>query len=201
MIRTLFVPLFVLALQAAFISVATAQGRDPLLLHREVVPLAEGPNTVDLLGQGRPGLVTKGFFNNYNAHSFEYITFYVTYADSESDRPRWDVVPFITDSRLDLGFSTHQGADCVLRDLRVLKQLAPPPTAVIVVQAERDMGASYADSQFVNFFLYEFRTNTAMTPGKPGIYFERTRAIRSRRAYCDVEDAFRNELGLGSGVR
>ena len=180
---------------------ATAQGRDPVLQHREVVPLAEGPNNVDLLGWARPGLVTKGLFNNHNAHSFDYIVFYVSYPDSESGHPRWDVVPFITDSRRDLGFSTHQGADCVLRDLRILKPLAPPPTAVVVVVAERDMGDSYADSQPVNFSIYQLRTNTTMLPGEPGIYFERTRVIRSGRAYCDVEEAFRKELGLGSGAR
>jgi len=200
-IRTRVTLVLALLVQTAYLPVAHAQAPDALLRHREVVKLAEGPNSVDLLGQGRPGLVTKGFFNNYNAHSFDYITFYVSYADSESGRPRWDLIPLITDSRRDLGFSTHQGADCVLRDLRILKQLAPPPTAVVVVVADRAMGESYADTQSVTFSLYELRTNVTMAPGEPGIYFERTRVIRSRKPYCDVEEAFRQELGLGPGAR
>jgi hypothetical protein len=149
MMRALVSLFFALSLQVALVSVGCAQVRDPVVQHREVVTLAEGPNS----------------------------------------------------ARRELAFSTHQGADCVLRSLRILKQLAPPPTAVVVVVGDRDTGDSYADRQPVTFSVYELRTNVTMAPGEPGIYFERTRVIRSREAYCDVEEAFRKELGLGSGAR
>jgi hypothetical protein len=198
MIRALASFCFSLAIGAAMPENGRAQAFDSLLRHREIVPLAEGPNSVDLLGWGRPGLVVMGFLNNYNAHNSHHLTFYVSYPDSEGGQIRWDVVPFVAGSHRELGFSTHQGADCVLRDLRILNQLAPPPTAAIVLVAERDIGESYADSQPVTFSIYEIRTNVAMAPGTPGIYFERTHVRRSRRQYCDVDEALRAELGLGS---
>jgi hypothetical protein len=69
-----------------------------------------------------------------------------------------------------------------------------------VLTAQRRMGESYADSQLVDFSLYQLRTSVTMAPGKPGIYFDKTGSLTSRRRYCDVEQAFKEEFGLGPGT-
>ena len=188
-------PIPVLAAACLRSPTASAQIADALRGRRPVA-LAEGPNTVDLLHDARPDLVLRGWVENFNAHGFHYITFYVQYPDSSSGATRWDLVPFLTsDQRLD-GFSTARGADCVLRDLRVLESTGQPHMPAVVVTAERDFGSAYTDSTRVVFSLYELRTNVTGAPGQPGIAFVHSESVTARGVYCDVNVAFAAELGI-----
>ena len=166
------------------------------LANAKVIHLPEGPSRVDILGSGRPGLVVRGHRENFNAHSFDYFTFYVTYPDSEGQLMRWDIVPFEVGEQFQPGFATSQGADCVLRDLRLLKPDRRFPTAMILITADRDAGASFAAEERVTFTLYEVQTNPTGLPGEPGIYFAPSDQFQPAQRYCDVEEAFRKELGL-----
>jgi hypothetical protein len=189
-----------LALIGTLPAIARAQAPTHDFNDWSVLPLTEGPHPVALLGPGYPGLVVRGYVNNFNAHSYHSFTFYLSYPDSEGGQIRWDLIPFVAGSEIHRDFVTAQGADCVLRDLRLLRPKMQPPTAMAVLTAQRRMGESYADSQLVDFSLYQLRTSVTMAPGTPGIYFEKTRSLTSRRRYCDVEQAFKEEFGLGPGT-
>jgi hypothetical protein len=191
-----FVPSCLLLAPLAVATPLVAQAPAWPIAGAKVIALPEGPTALDLLGSGRLGLVVRGYRNNYNAHSFHVLTFYVTYPDSESGAPHWDIVPFTTGADYQLTFSTTQGADCVLRDLRLLKPARSVPSAMILVVGERAFGESYAAAAPVTFSLYELATNTDMSPGEPGIYFARTASFQSRGTYCDVDEAFAKELGI-----
>ena len=165
-----------------------------------VVPLRSGRNAVDLLGTGKRGTIDVADRENYNAHGHHIAVFQV-HAPRDAGNPtsaiEWQVVPFFdgTGNASEEIFHTVEGADCMLRDLRVLR--GAPGKAVTVVVAEREIGRSYSDSAAVQFEYYALRTNSAGTVGYPSYYFARTRVVEAARPYCDVDDAFDRELHLG----
>ncbi len=175
--------------------IVAAQSFDSAFSRMEVLALNEGPNSLQLKGWAPPDMVMRAWRENYNAHGFYYYTFYVQHPDSEDGRTRWELVPFVIGNHFENGIATSQGADCVLRELRVLRpKQSPNPVTVLI--AEREMKGTYADTERVTFSVYELQMNTRGRPGEPGIAFYRVRTIPARRRYCDVEDAFVRELGI-----
>ncbi len=178
------------ALVLAGIATLIAQTRAPL-------PLKNGPNVVDVLGDGSPAQIMVARRDNGNAHGYSLFTAYVQ-APDEGDNKRWQVVPFEDAAAKNAGYreslSTQEGADCVLRDVRVIPQ---PKGGVEVVVATRDFGESYAASAAVSFDHYRVMHGDGI-PGEPTFYFKLSGSQKSRRKHCDVNEAFDQELGLGS---
>ena len=90
-------------------------------------------------------------------------------------------------------YRTFEGADCILEDLRVVRRRKGP---VEVILGTRELGASFADSAAVRFDYYKL--SRGGMPGESPFYFEHTRTVLAKRPYCDVNDAFQRELGLGT---
>lgn len=166
-----------------------------------VLPLHNGRNDVDLLGTHQPGEILVSRRGNGNAHGFSVVLFQVL-APAASDGTKeqaWQVIPFFggphdaeTGEEL---FRTVEGADCILRDLRVVRPARSAPVDVVI--GARDFGSSFADSAPVHFDFYELRANTESFG--PTYLFRYVRTVRAKRSYCDVDDAFNRELGLGTG--
>jgi hypothetical protein len=174
--------------------VGLAVGQNEPLGQMKIVRLRNGTNAVDLDGNRRADLVVVAWRENYNAHGYDLFTFYVQ--DSTVRERALNLVVF-TDS---LGaqtadaFRTDNGADCVVSDVRVLQPKAGPDLVVI---GTRDFGESYADSLPVTFTVYRLSISDEGVIGVPPFQFKAVRTLRSRARYCDVNDAFRAELGLG----
>ena len=66
-----------------------------------------------------------------------------------------------------------------------------------VVSGVRQFGETYGDVLLVMFFV-DRPVYDSMAAGWPPFYFQATRTIRSRGKYCEVNKAFKKELGLGS---
>jgi len=160
----------------------------------QMVRLTNGPNSVDLDGDGRADLVVRAWVENYNAHSYEILTFYIQ--KPRATETPLNLVPFADSSanRREV-FRTDRGADCTLADLRLLKPRAGP---AVVVIGRRDLGASYADSLPVSFTVYRLHVHHEGEPGSPPYLFVAERSFQGPKKYCDVNDAFRAELGLGT---
>jgi hypothetical protein len=160
-----------------------------------LLPLENGPNQLDLDGDGRADLVFVAWRENFNAHGFNQITFY----RSTAKTPAWQLVPFFKKDGTSAftSFQTYQGADCVLSDLRVLRPTKNPTRSVVAVLANRPLGNSFVDKRRVTFTVYVLTQNSEGIPGWPSFYFQAEDTITSKGAYCDVGDAFRSELGIG----
>jgi len=165
-----------------------------------VLPLHNGTNRIDLLGTGRPGEIIVSRRDNGNAHGFSVVLFEVlapSRSDVDGKHLLWQVIPFfggLHDSETgEEMFATFEGADCTLRDLRVVRTAKGRP--VEVVTATRDFGASFSDSATVRFDFYELGDNTE--PLGPTYLFRHVRTVHAKGTYCDVDDAFVRELGLG----
>jgi hypothetical protein len=158
-----------------------------------VVPLKNGSNQLDLDGDGRMDLVFVAWRDNANAHGFNHVTFY----RSDPGTPAWNLVPFFDKADLPAftAFETYQGADCVLRDLRVFRPRSKPASPVVIVVAERRFGESFISDEPVTFTVYRSTLNTAGIAGSPPFYFRATDTFTSKAPYCDVGEAFRAELG------
>jgi hypothetical protein len=165
-----------------------------------VVPLANGPNEVDLDGNGEKDLVFVGRYENYNAHSSSLFTFYMHYRDQYQPELRWNVVPFFDrkgGSRVDI--TTQEGADCILRDIRVLFSASEKNKPVTVIIGQREFGNSFADSASVKFIVYELLRGGL--PGFPPLYFQEKQTIKVKTKYCDINDAFAKELGITEYIK
>jgi hypothetical protein len=65
-----------------------------------------------------------------------------------------------------------------------------------LIVATREFGDSYVDERLVTFDRYALKHNTSDGVGRPPYYFEWVESSVSSRRYCDVGEAFKQELDL-----
>lgn len=187
------------AAQAAQTTAPAPSARD--FSHAQVIPITNGPNAIDIDGDGRNDLVFDAHRDNFNAHSFEHITFYLQVAPdtgktgaSAAKTSGWNVVPFFSkEGPQFVAFDTVEGADCWLRDMVLLRNLDGSVTMIV---ADRDMGTSYADKAHMNFSIYRVAYNKEGLAGSPPVYFQRTDHFQGKHLYCDADHAIAAELGV-----
>lgn len=161
----------------------------------QVVPLHNGMNTLSLTSAPLPAMAMLAHRENFNAHGFEVLTLYIQAPTGDGDPPRWQIVPVFDAKGERLTLSASGGADCVLRDFRLLP---PSPTRdATLILAERDMGKSFADAAPVQFRFFQLKKNTEAEIGRPVYYFELDHTRRAGKPYCDVGEALKSELGVG----
>jgi hypothetical protein len=164
----------------------------------KVVPVDNGINQLTLLGE--PAMAVRAWRENYNAHGFDVVSFYVR-DKATGEKAFWNIVPVFGQAakgelseRLEI--TVGGGADCVLHDFRLLR--SDDDKRVMLVVAQRDMGDSFADPAAVHFTWYDLSKNEDEAPGEPWLYFKQTRVTQATKPYCDVEEALDKELHLGS---
>lgn len=189
---------WLLMIAAAGVATAYAGNSPPIasLAKMQVMHLENGPNHLDFDGDGVPDLIFVARRENFNAHGFTLTTFYTdAKLDEDNDSRTWSVVPlFEKYGKENDSFSTFEGADCILRDMVILRASSKLP--VTLVTAERPLGRSFVDVQPVTFTVYRLRRNEDGVFGWPAIYFEESRRIQSAKPYCDVDTAMTRELGI-----
>lgn len=162
----------------------------------DVVKIGNGITQVDFTGEGARDLVISGRRENYNAHSFDVVSFYVPDQDDAGKSRQWDIVPIMTKGSEKEQVEVSGGADCVLHDFRLLA--GHGKEAAMLILADRDLGASFASAAKVTFTYYSLVRNLDGMPGFPSYAFEQSRVVSAKHAYCDVGEAFDQELGLGA---
>jgi carbapenem resistance CarG-like protein len=169
---------------------------DSSLAKMQVVQLSDGINHIDLNADGIPDVVVLAWRDNGNAHGFDVFTFYLAHSAHPPIMRAWLAVP-LSDSASNENefYRTTMGADCILSDIRLLRS-TKPKDPVQLVTADREFGETYVDSMPVTFTVYRFVTDTEHVPSAP-YYFQAVRTVRSHGKYCDVTEAFDQELGLG----
>lgn len=159
-----------------------------------IVEIRNGPNQVDIDADGRTDLVVVAYRENYNAHGFDYVTLY-RLTDEE---PAWQLVPFYDkdDKPAMTSFSTNDGADCRLRDLRLVRPAPVSSSPVAVIVAERAFGDSFITPGIVTFTVFRAVRNADHDIGAPAFYFRAAETFTSQVPYCDVGEAFEKDLGI-----
>jgi hypothetical protein len=150
-----------------------------------------GPNVVDLDGDGTPDLIVKARRENFDAHSSTHYAFY-----RKASAGAWEIVPIEVSPTepLQIDFSTSEGADCILRDVRLHRA---KDGRIELVVATREFGESYADTKPVTFAWFALAHNDEEVPGRPPFYFAKKDERVTATPYCDVEMAFEKELPAG----
>jgi len=160
-----------------------------------VVPIDNGVNKVTL--DGTEIIVLRAYRENYNAHSFDTVSFYS--GSLVDKKQQLGVVPIFNKrgSELELHeITVGGGADCNLNDFRLVKGGGGRPARLVV--AHRDMGDSYADAATVRFVVYEFTKSDDGDAGAPPLSFQEKSRSNSKQKFCDVNEAFDKELHLGA---
>ncbi|MBM4381930.1 MAG: hypothetical protein FJ091_01050 [Deltaproteobacteria bacterium] len=146
--------------------------------------LRRGVNALDLDGDGEGDAVIVAMHELGNAHSALVTSFVRVGANA-----RWEIVPLRWKrGGEELSLRAVNGADCQLRDLR----LVPSAKGFSLVVAERELGESYADARPVTFRWLE------LAPDEPSasLVWREVRSSATTASYCDVGEAFARELGL-----
>ncbi|HUK99813.1 MAG TPA: hypothetical protein VLX29_03050 [Nitrospirota bacterium] len=162
----------------------------------KVVTIGNGTNYVDFTGNGKPGLVVMGHRDNFNAHSFDVVSFYLFSDPKDGSLPVWNIIPVMKKEKEQLEVIVSGGADCILHDFRLLSDSGMTPAALIL--ADRELGSSYADLESVTFTYFYLEKNSEGIPGSPLFSFKQSRVVKSKAKYCDVGEAYQKELGIGT---
>lgn len=174
---------------ALTLAVTSASAMD--LGRYSVVKLHPGLNNLDRAFGGHPVSVVIGHRENFNAHSFDVVTFYLWDRDAAKGL---DIVGVWDKDKEALSLDVSGGADCLLHDFRLLwpKKGGGP----LLVVADRPLLTTYIDNAPVTFRFYTLKQNTAGAPG-PAYWFDLAETQTSEAVYCDVGIALSRELGLG----
>lgn len=186
---------------------AWAESSLPKFDPKDMVPLVHGPNWVDLDGDGHKDLVMKSRVTANGPHSFSIYTFHV-FAKARPFKPGEDKVELLEPQILwytvlfpDLSppwgndsVRIHQGADCILRDYRLLVSRTK---GTFLIEARRSVGESYSDPADVTFSTYQLEKGGAKALNE--FAFIKTTESKASKSYCSVVNAFKAELGLPGG--
>lgn len=214
-----YIPLLLLLLYSLSHLAPAIAGDEPSM----IIDLKEGINYIDFNNDGRKDMVVKAWRENNNAHGYYMYVFLINNPDAELKRKEmerhikevgpdnyldwerrntlatgqvieWLIVVF-EDEKGDHedSFHTHQGADCVLEDIYLLKNKDDKFKVII---AKRPFKESFYEKQRVTFYLYEFLKNEEGLMGYPPFRFAYKDKMITRKSYCDVNEAFEKEYEL-----
>jgi hypothetical protein len=175
----------------AFLSGGLAADHDSLDSY-DVVKLHYGENRVDFNNDGVEDLIVLAKRENFNAHGFDVVSFYAN--ESQSSKEPLGVVSIFDQNKENLTLEVSGGADCVLHDFRLLKSKHGKGALLIV--ADRIMSDSYFENNSVSFKYFRLEANPEGVVGRPSLYFSLSEVRQAKLKYCDVNEAFRSELGL-----
>jgi len=175
-----------------FISVTGAFAAAAAVPAESVYELAYGITRLEHFAGEADGLVVMSRRENGNGHGFDVASFYVENAAGAQDEARLSILPLFKKDEEKLELTVGGGADCLLHDFR----LTHAAGGVYLIVATREYGDTYVDERPVTFDRYELEHNATGDVGRPPYYFEWKKASTSQKRYCDVGDAFKQDLGL-----
>jgi len=167
-------------------------GNDIRLDSYTVVKLHYGLNRVDFNNDGAEDLVVIARRENFNAHGFDVVTFYSN--EPKAQPGSLAIIPRFAKDHEDLTLEVSGGADCMLHDFRLLKPKQGKEALLVV--ADRTLSNNFAEDNVVTFSYFKLEANAAEEPGRPVLYFNLIDKRPAKKKYCDVNEAFRSELGL-----
>jgi len=165
----------------------------------QVISFKNGPNEIDLNSDGIKDSVVKSFRNNgVSPHSYNVYDFFINKPASQYMAKAWVIVQIDKDKNdkdainieYENDVSTSEGAEVVLKDIRIIKT---KDNKCLLVIAKRDFGESYVSEETVNFDIYELKENTA-GDNDPDYYFNYLESIKANNKYADVNKAMDKEL-------
>jgi len=183
--------LFATVITVAALTSGLAASNDSLDSY-SVVKLRYGINRVDFNNDGVEDLVILAKRENFNAHGFDIISFYAN--ESGSQEGLLGIVSIFDKKKENLTLAVSGGADCLLHDFRLLKRKRGHGSLLIV--ADRIMSNSYFENNTVIFKYFTLQANADREVGYPFWYFSLSEVRKAKMKYCDVNEAFRSELGL-----
>ena len=176
--------------------VTTSSSYAAILDSYTLVKLSYGTNQVDFNNDKKKDLVVLARRENFNAHGFDVVSFYSEQPQDGNKAKTLGIVPIFDKGNEKSTFGVSGGADCVLNDFRLLKPKRGNQTLLII--ANRKMSESFFEENSVTFTYYKLEDNSSGEIGFPFSYFKLSEVRQSKANYCDVNEAFSTELGLGN---
>ena len=146
-----------------------------------------GITRTDLDGDGRQDIIVRSWRGNHNAHGFSVYDVFVW----KGKTLHRVVLPKREGEGYALSMTSVQGADCVLRDVYLVRRQG----RATLMLAERPLGQGYAAAETVTFSLLRVEEMKEAVPGTPNFVLRKVEQKHTAKPYCDVDDAFRAEAG------
>ena len=152
----------------------------------DIKKMENGINYIDLDGDGYKDIIVSGHRHNVTAHAFQVYTIYIySPLKFEGKTFKWQIVAIDDKEKGETYMiTTNEGADCVLRDIRLAKLKDDNKYYLII--AERLPTKTYIDREFVIFKFYKLYRDELENRYIYKKVFEK----RSNKKYCDVNEAF-----------
>jgi hypothetical protein len=155
------------------------------------ITIPNGLSYIDLNGDGEKDIIVKGYRSHISAHRFSVISFYLI--KKIGNKKRLDIISIgqLPDKE-EYQLFTHEGADCILRDFRLVK--IKNSEKIYLIKAERYLPTekTYVDKESVEFIIYELQYDDI----EDRFFFVKVGQFKTTQKYCDVNVAFRQELGI-----
>jgi hypothetical protein len=158
-----------------------------------VVKVHRGINHIDLGVRGQHATVVVGHRDNFNAHSVDVTSVYLS---ARSPAAGLGIVGVWNDLQESLYLTTSGGADCLLHDFRLLRSPTGAPPALVVADRPLRPGDTFGSNAPVAFEFYVLMHNDIGLPGQPAYWFKLVETRNTQAEYCDVGAALFRELGL-----
>ncbi len=170
---------------------ATAVGADEDAGYGErVIRLQNGLNWVDLNGDGREDLVVgarwRGGVTGRHSDSHHFLVAGQNVGDGD---PEWYGVT-------GAHFGSGSDDECRQYEARLVAQNSETGAGYVVIDARRDPGGSYYDSEAVEFSFCRVVNVAPVGADRPAFRFILNNQVESDATYCDIGEAFQSELGL-----
>ena len=151
-----------------------------------ITPIHNGITHIDLNGDTKEDVIISSYVDISNSHNSKSYTFFIL--EHSGKREIWQRIVWEVKDKLQMDFNTLEGADCILRDFRLIRfhrRIRP-----ILVMAEREFGQSYADKMPVKFTYFHLFKNKDHFPGDAYWKYVPQKVIKSKKKYCDVTKSF-----------
>ncbi|MCX6766857.1 MAG: hypothetical protein NT170_03735 [Candidatus Moranbacteria bacterium] len=176
-------------------------GEDSEKAESQIISFENGSNEIDLNSDGIQDIVFKSFrHNGVSPHSYNVYNFFINKPASEYGTANWVIVQIDKEKNdkdaIDIDYDndvpTREGAEIVLRDIRIIKT---NDKKCFLVIADRDFGEIFPNDEIVSFDIYELKQNTTMDYD-PDYYFNYLKSISAKDKYTDVNYAMDKELAI-----
>ena len=143
-----------------------------------ITSIDDGITRIDLNGDTKEDIIISSYVDISSPHNFKSYIFFIL--EHSGEREVWQRIVWEKKDILQMNFNILEGADCILRDFRLI-QFSRRIQPIELVMAEREFGQSYADEMPVKFTYFRLFKNKDHFPGEAYWKYVPQKVIKSKK--------------------
>ena len=184
----------------------TVNGTIPTFHPEEMVKIVNGPNWIDMNGDGHLDLVMKSRVSIWGtSHSYSVYSFFI-YTENNVTNPEiyetnWSSINIIDNDASKYGYGentkqTYEGAECIITDYRIAMARINNKISAWLIMAQRDLGEGFWDQQPYMFTFFKLENDEDPQNGYERLAFIKKGTSTTTNKDCGANEAFFHEFGF-----